>query len=255
MSESFERGSFDLQLQAASRAAHRDPEAAAALLRARLRSGELCPRALGLRALAGEPSAQLALGAAPPASELAAWVEALGEVDPRARVCAPLVAAGLCLELLAGWPAGEGTARVVGQALIEVALTSLDLRDSPGAGGLDPRRAAEQALEVAAEDLDELRQLMESIQAEHGLVVLREPRALASGLAAVEAIRAALRARRGLKTSLGLAVAECADALGERERVRAALEASLLAAAARLERQAAREANAPNYAPRSVDGT
>ncbi len=199
---------------------------------------------MGLRALAGEGVAQLALGGVATCEggvatreDLAAWVEAFAEIDPRARLCAPLVAAGLCVQQLGSWPAGEGTARVLGQALIEVARSVIDARESPAPGRLDPRRAAERALTAAGEDMDELRQLMESIQAEHGLSVLREPRALACGLAAIEGMRSALRARRGLRAAPGLAVAECAAALGDAAFLRATLEASLLAAAARLERQ------------------
>ena len=192
---------------------------------------------MGLRALAGEGVAQVALGGVATSEDLAAWVEAFAETDPRAQLCAPLVAAGLCVQALSSWPAGEGTARVLGQALIEVALTVIDARESPGPGSLDPRRAAERALAAAGDDMDELRQLMESIQAEHGLSVLREPRALACGLAAVEGMGSALRARRGLRAAPGVAVAECAAALGDAASLRAALEASLMAAAGRLERQ------------------
>lgn len=230
--------SFDDRRQATRRSEPGDREGAAAHLRALLRGGEVSAQALGLRALAGDPVAQLALGGAEPPPELDLWVEAWADVDRRAWVCAPLVGAGLCVQRLSTWPAGEGTARVLGQALIATANSGLEARRDRGSGRLDPRRAAEQALQAAADDMDELRQLMESIQAEHGLSVLREPRALACGLAAVEATRCALRARRGLRARPGLAVAECAAALGEEGAIRAALDASLLAAAARLERQA-----------------
>jgi hypothetical protein len=234
------KSSFDALRRAAGRASHGDQEGAVAHLRSLLRGGEASRRALGLRALAGDEVAQLALGEPPPPSELTAWVEGWAEVDQRAWICAPLVAAGLCVRLLAGWPAGEGTGRVLSLALVATAHTALDARDEPGAGGLDPRRGAELALAAATEDMDELRQLMESIQVEHGLAVLREPRALACGLAAVEAIRSALRARRGLPARPGQAVVECAEALADPDLVREELARALLATAARLERQAGR---------------
>jgi len=231
------RSSFDARSRSAERSEPGDLEGAAALLRARLRGGEASQPAVELRALAGEGVAQLALGGKVPPRDLAQWVEAWAEVDRRAWICGPLVAAGLCVERLSSWPAGEGTARILGLALIEVAGAAVDARESAGSGSLDPRRAAERALAAAGDDMDELRQLMESIQAEHGLSVLRAPRALACGLAAVEGIRCTLHARRGLRAAPGQAVAECAEALDDSGSLRVALEGALVAAAARLERQ------------------
>ena len=228
---------FDEQRRSSQRSQAGDLEEAAAYLRGLLRGGEVSEEVLGLRALAGERAAQLALGRGSPPSDLEVWVEAWIEVDRRAWVCAPLVAAGLCVRRLSSWPAGEGTARVLSVALIAAAATALEARADLGAGVFDPRRAAEQALSAAAEDMDELRQLMESIQAEHGLALLREPRALACGLAAVESTRTALRARRGLPAKVGRAVCECATALDDVDLVRSSLETCLQGAASRLERQ------------------
>lgn len=240
------RASRDDRAQAAARDQFGDSEAAAHVLRAQLRSGELARAVLALRAHSGDTLAQLALAEPAPPKALGAWVEALASVDQRAWICAPLVAAGLCVSRLSGWAAGEGTGRVLGNALIEVARTVLDGRDESAPGRLDPRRSAERALAAASLEMDELRQLMESIQAEHALLALRAPRALSCGLAAVETIATSLRASRGVRALVATAVVECAIALGDEVELRAALEAAALAAADRLVRHthAARQSKA-----------